>query len=388
MNYKFGQYLLKSNNKLYGQGKNLTSDGKLIALLGLLIKNYPNVVDKSEIMNQIWEGRVVTESSLFRAISDLRQLLGEDGKSQQYIKTVHGKGFRFEVEPIPTTENELETQSQTRTYKKIIPWVLLAIALSVLGVIFESHKRNLAHSSNKEIQIAIFPLNIESSHSPEKWLADAANALITEKLENLPNINVISPINLQIYIDNNYTQHQISKLTKNEFAKICKNFSCTHILTMAYKNKKGQKIIDYQLIGKNKIYESNINATDIINAAIQISTTLEDIFFVTENNMPADIIEYSTNTSATRDYAIALIEISSGNMKHAEIYLRMALEKDPDFFAARRKLLIPLAHMERYDTILHEIKYMQKMSLTAEQQSLVSADLANYFYQASYQKNH
>jgi len=57
------------------------------------------MVTRSEIFETLWEGKVVTDSVLGVRIRDIRRVLGDTGAEQQYIKTVHGKGYQF-VKPV------------------------------------------------------------------------------------------------------------------------------------------------------------------------------------------------------------------------------------------------------------------------------------------------
>ena len=50
---------------------------------------------KNEIFEELWDGRVVTDSALTIRIKSVRQALGDSGKAQQFVKTIYGRGFRF-----------------------------------------------------------------------------------------------------------------------------------------------------------------------------------------------------------------------------------------------------------------------------------------------------
>ncbi len=66
-----------------------------LELLTLLLENRDKMISKEEIYQTIWEGRIVSEAALSSRIKMVRQVLGDDGKQQRIIRTVHGKGFRF-----------------------------------------------------------------------------------------------------------------------------------------------------------------------------------------------------------------------------------------------------------------------------------------------------
>src|SRR6202012_4919516 len=71
-------------------------------LLALLLHHAGEVVTKDEILAALWPDRIVTEASLTKCMTRLRQVLHDD--DQALIRTVHGFGYRFAaaftVEPI------------------------------------------------------------------------------------------------------------------------------------------------------------------------------------------------------------------------------------------------------------------------------------------------
>ncbi len=76
---------------------------KVAGVLHLLLERAGTVVTKDELLDRIWQGAVVTESSLAYTVSTLRQILGDDAGSPIYIQTLYGRGYRFigKVESAP-----------------------------------------------------------------------------------------------------------------------------------------------------------------------------------------------------------------------------------------------------------------------------------------------
>ncbi|MFT4888848.1 MAG: TolB-like protein/Tfp pilus assembly protein PilF [Pseudohongiellaceae bacterium] len=96
MRFKFNNYILDSKRfELSKDGVAVHAEPQIVALLLLLIENSERMVGKEEINQTVWNGRAVSEAALSSRIKTLRQLLGDDGKAQKVIKTVHSKGFRF-----------------------------------------------------------------------------------------------------------------------------------------------------------------------------------------------------------------------------------------------------------------------------------------------------
>ena len=75
-------------------------DEKTIRVLSILCKHYPEVVDKEVLIFHLWAGQIVTDWSLSKLVSDVRQLLGDSGKDQEHIKSMRVKGFRFNCKVI------------------------------------------------------------------------------------------------------------------------------------------------------------------------------------------------------------------------------------------------------------------------------------------------
>jgi pimeloyl-ACP methyl ester carboxylesterase len=73
----------------------LTAQPQVIELLILLLRHRERVVGRDEIFDEIWNGRVVSDAALSSRVKSLRRLLGDDGETQKYIRTIHGRGFRF-----------------------------------------------------------------------------------------------------------------------------------------------------------------------------------------------------------------------------------------------------------------------------------------------------
>jgi len=99
MIYRFGAYEL--DLALY----QLRMDGTLIGLepqvfdvLALLVKHHDRVVTKTELLDEVWGDRFVSESALTSRVKQARKAVGDDGRSQQVIRTVHRRGYQFVAE--------------------------------------------------------------------------------------------------------------------------------------------------------------------------------------------------------------------------------------------------------------------------------------------------
>ncbi|MEJ0018848.1 MAG: winged helix-turn-helix domain-containing protein [Acetobacteraceae bacterium] len=64
-------------------------------LLVHLVSHRDRIVSKDELLDTIWNGRIVSEAALSSRINAARRAIGDDGDRQALIKTIHRRGFRF-----------------------------------------------------------------------------------------------------------------------------------------------------------------------------------------------------------------------------------------------------------------------------------------------------
>src|SRR5215813_7345655 len=64
-------------------------------VLDYLLRHRDRVVSKTELLDEIWGDRFVSESALTSRIKSARRAIGDTGREQRMIKTIHGRGYRF-----------------------------------------------------------------------------------------------------------------------------------------------------------------------------------------------------------------------------------------------------------------------------------------------------
>ncbi len=65
------------------------------SMLLYLIENAGMLITKDELVEKVWDGRIVSDSAISTVVKSVRRALGDNGSTQKYVKTVHGRGFRF-----------------------------------------------------------------------------------------------------------------------------------------------------------------------------------------------------------------------------------------------------------------------------------------------------
>jgi len=93
--YEFGKFRLDADGHVLFRDDTLVPlPPKAVDTLLLLVEHAGAVVDKEEILQQVWKGTFVEDGSLTRTVSVLRKAL-EEGGNHHYITTVPKRGYRF-----------------------------------------------------------------------------------------------------------------------------------------------------------------------------------------------------------------------------------------------------------------------------------------------------
>lgn len=96
MRVSFGDYEIDYDARELRRGQTpVTMEAKAFDTLSMLITHKDRVVTKEELIETVWQGRFISDSALSTAIKAARKAVGDNGRDQAVIRTVHGHGFRF-----------------------------------------------------------------------------------------------------------------------------------------------------------------------------------------------------------------------------------------------------------------------------------------------------
>src|ERR1043165_5471858 len=94
--YEFGQFVLDARSRiLLKDGVTVRLTPKAFDTLLVLIQHGAQVVDKEQLLKEVWPDTFVEEGSLSRNIHELRKALGDDSSEPRYIETIPKRGYRF-----------------------------------------------------------------------------------------------------------------------------------------------------------------------------------------------------------------------------------------------------------------------------------------------------
>jgi DNA-binding winged helix-turn-helix (wHTH) protein len=112
----FDDYTLDTERRELLRGEaTIAVQPQVFDLLVYLIQNRERVVSKDDLIALVWQGRIVSDSTLTSRINAARIAIGDSGKDQKLIRTIPRKGFRFVGS---VTEQLHDIQRPTRRRKK------------------------------------------------------------------------------------------------------------------------------------------------------------------------------------------------------------------------------------------------------------------------------
>ena len=99
MRFLFGDYSLDLDRRELQRGGALVEiEPQVFDVLVYLVQNRDRVVSKDDLIASVWQGRIVSESTLTSRINAARKAVGDSGEQQALIRTIARKGLRFVAE--------------------------------------------------------------------------------------------------------------------------------------------------------------------------------------------------------------------------------------------------------------------------------------------------
>ena len=169
--YEFKGFRLDGpQHRLLRDGQPVPLKAKVFDVLLFLVERRGQLVEKDELMREIWPNTIVEESNITVSVSVLRKILGDDRAGREFIETVPRLGYRFvaEVTQICDAETIGGVSSLTRTESV-------------------EAQQDLPIDS-----LAILPIQNSSKDGSGEYLCDGIAESIINSLSQVPNLRVMA----------------------------------------------------------------------------------------------------------------------------------------------------------------------------------------------------
>jgi len=187
-------------------------------LLLYLANRAGETVSIEELLDQVWSGVVVTQDSVYQAVTALRRLLGDDAKQPKYIVTAPRLGYRLiapvraaaeepaSAVPPPTLAAHAEAP-RTRNPRRGWWWGAVAVALTAIAI-FSWH----ASVAPGAKSVAVLPfLDLTSQAMDEEYFADGLTEELIGRLSREPGFKVPAASSSFFYKDKSLPPARIAR---------------------------------------------------------------------------------------------------------------------------------------------------------------------------------
>lgn len=100
MNYVFGEIVVDTAKVTLSKNAiQLDCEPRVYALLLFFCQHPLDAISREALITHVWDGRIVSDAAVNRAVGELRKLIEDDPSKPKWIKTISKVGYKFTVSP-------------------------------------------------------------------------------------------------------------------------------------------------------------------------------------------------------------------------------------------------------------------------------------------------
>jgi TolB-like protein/Tfp pilus assembly protein PilF len=160
-------------NELSREGQTIRLEPRTMRLLLYLAAHAGRVVDVQHLLDEVWANVVVTQSSVYQAVLQLRRILGDDPEHPSYIENVPRRGYRL-IAPVASLDTRPAAAEQP----------------AVIRVREAPDTQNVRNVPALEKSIAVLPFSNLSSDQENEYFGDGLAEEILNALSHIPELHV------------------------------------------------------------------------------------------------------------------------------------------------------------------------------------------------------
>jgi TolB-like protein/DNA-binding winged helix-turn-helix (wHTH) protein len=420
--YTFNYITIDTDNfQLLKNGEVLSVEPQVFNVILYLVENKDKVVPRNELLDTIWKGRVVSDSSISNHIKSARKILDDDGVKQAVIKTIHGRGYQFVAE----LEDQKLAKKNAITHKQshIVYQSLLAVAAIIfIGFLWFQNQtpstNENSHTNNKKASIAVLAFKDLSPLSDHEYFSEGISEELLNIFTKIPNLRVASRTSSFSFKNKSVTIEDIGKDLNVDYvmegsvrkadnklritAQLIRIADGSHIWSETYDHTmddifKIQDSIATEVTKqlKIKLGNDNIKVTPVDPQAYTLY--LQAIYLLKENTEPSirkslkligESIAIDPNYARSWTvysrilYAVAVYSYKNGNdaaFMLAKQAVIKALELDPNYATAYAQMVY--INLTEGDMKAAKINIDKAMKLNSKSSTIVG--VAAYYHEVS-----
>jgi TolB-like protein/DNA-binding winged helix-turn-helix (wHTH) protein/Tfp pilus assembly protein PilF len=325
---------------------------RMMRLLCCLASRPGEVVSLNELLEGVWSGVVVSQSSVYQAIAQLRRELGDTDAAPRYIATTPRKGYRL-VAPVgpdapdptratPAVASPAAHTSRRRTWA-YAAGALVAIGLAALAVV--QLRSGAPVPGGATPIIAVLPFDDLSADASNEVFCEGLTDEVLNSLARVPSLRVIGRTSSARFADSH-----------SDIREIGSALGATHVLEGSVRRTGNRLRISAQLVATRDSVEVWANsfdrpASDAIQVQTQIARAVVDALAVQLSPEATERLDHAPTTQVNA-YDLYLLgrhqqlRRTPEALDRAVEYHEAAIEADPAFALAYAGLAD--AEMARY----------------------------------------
>ncbi len=362
----------KSSRELYRNNKKVSIQNKPYELLLYLIDHNDRAVSKDELINEVWQGSVISDSTLSHAVFKLRASLRDHKGKEKIIRTVRGFGVQF-IATLnkPEYHNETDVISiktvknpKNKWVYSLIPLVIIALLIYALTTQPESQENKLQYDSPVKQKFVFIP-------NPDLQDDEKLIQGITVYMNQLIAYSESSDSNLLLALNTSSDSPQLS--STDEENKIYASYNKQE-LALLYNSK-------------NESFKLPLNnISDVVNNVSQ--WVCQDIMSL-GNDCKSSLSELTNdNEFILENYLRGIDSQIKGQHQKAINYFNICLQEDSTFRIARYAVAKSFYSLSQYKK---SIAQLQTIITTAKNKKLIQQTQVllgkNYFRTSEYDKS-
>jgi len=204
--FSFGDFQFDQNTgELTRQGEPVALEPQALQLLGFLVEHRDRIVSKDDLIEEIWDGRAITDAALNTRIRSVRKALGDTAATSEFIKTYPKRGFQF-VASVSTDETLEHSQSRSKRWV----WSAVVTAALILFVLaFVVREPGLLETEQPSLAVVQFD-NLDEENAAQYFVDGLTDDLIS-KLSRNRELFVVSRATMFSYAGGEKTPIEIAR---------------------------------------------------------------------------------------------------------------------------------------------------------------------------------
>ncbi len=338
-----------------------------MAVLLALAEQPGKVFSREELMARVWTGLVISDETLSRCISDVRQALDDDRRAPRYIETLARRGYRLLVEPSPVDPGPEQpvqaapseslptagSKPALTALQKAAPWLAAALAVLLIGVGWFTRSPEpvppplAAETPLAENGIAVLPFANLSDDPELEYFSDGLSEELIHRLSGVEALAVVARTSAFAF-----------KNTNKDVREIGRTLGVAYVLEGSVRRLGDRVRIGAQLIDVqngfhlfSRVYERPFSDLFAIqeHVALEVGAALEPRLTGLLEGLQAPPVE--TAPEALEAYLLGKHlqrRHTAADLERAAFEFRHAIELDPEFARPYAGLAETLALTSQY----------------------------------------